>query len=181
MKTFEVHIQGVAPLRMNRLTSGTKENLYTGASAKKMDEKEKIVDAYNRTYKNTDGKYIVEGRAIKACLVKGAAKVKLGRYAASSTLKATLYVDGREIPLLHKREPNIIDIPCKVPPKTGALVVKLFACFEEWELKFNLIITDERIPSNTVKQSIIEAGLYAGLLDGRPDFGRFVLKEFTEV
>lgn len=179
MKEYLVGIEGVAPLRMNRLTDAAKDNV--GKGSVKMDEKAKIAEAWTRAYTNEKGKYIIEGMAIKACILKGGAKVKLGRGKAKNDLKAVLYPKEREILLSYDKEPYLIKIACKIPPKTGALALKLFPVFEQWSANFTLVITDDRFPSNALEQSIIEAGMYAGLYDGRPDFGRFILKKFEEV
>lgn len=177
MKTYKVVIEGVAPLRMNKLTELAKDSIAGGS--RKLTDKEKIDEAWTRAYTNEAGKYIVEGAAIKACILKGAAKVKFGRGKAKNDLKAILYTKEREILLQYAKDPILIKIPCKIPPRTGALAIKYFPTFEQWLLEFELIITDERFPDSALQNSIIEAGMYAGLLDGRPDFGRFILKEFV--
>lgn len=179
MKTYHIEIEGVAPLRMNKLTDKTKDNIAGGGV--KLTDNEKVVEAWTRAYTNNKGEYIVEGGAIKACILKGATKVKLGRGKAKNDLKAILYTKDREIPLIYKDKPVLIKIPCKIPPRTGALAIKYFPIFEKWSARFELVITDDRFPSVALENSIIEAGMYAGLLDGRPDFGRFILKKFEEV
>ena len=60
-------------------------------------------------------------------------------------------------------------------------MLKQFPLFEDWSLEFNIMITDERFPDLVVENSIREAGMYAGLLDGRPDYGRFIVKSFDKV
>jgi len=179
MKEFRVKITGVAPLRMNRLTEETKESV--GKGSVKLDDKAKITEAWSRAYKNKEGEYAIEGQAIKACFLKGAAKVKLGRGKAKNDMKAILYTKQKEIVLQYEKEPYLITIPCKIPPRTGMLALKHFPTFDTWSAEFDLIITDDRFPDNALEQSIIEAGMYAGLLDGRPDYGRFILTKFERV
>lgn len=179
MKTYNIEIEGVAPLRMNKLTDRAKDSIDGGS--RKLTDAEKVNEAWTRAYTNDKGEYIVEGGAIKACILKGASKVKLGRGKAKNDLKAILYTKEREIPLRFKKKPFLIKIPCKIPPRTGALAIKYFPTFEEWSASFELIITDDRFPDSALENSIIEAGMYAGLLDGRPDFGRFVLRKFEVI
>lgn len=179
MKEYNIGIKGVAPLRMNKLTELAKDNV--GKGSIKLDDKAKIAEAWTRAYRNESGAYIIEGVAIKACILKGAAKVKLGRGKAKNDMKAILYPKEREIVLKYSKEPTLIKIACKIPPRTGALALKLFPVFEDWSAEFGLIITDDRFPDNALEQSIVEAGMYAGLLDGRPDFGRFILEKFEVV
>lgn len=179
MKEYLIEIEGVAPLRMNKLTEAAKDSV--GKGSVKLDDKTKIDEAWSRAYTNEKGQYIIEGIALKACILKGAAKVKLGRGKAKNDLKAVLYPKQGEILLNYKKQPVLIKIPCKIPPRTGMLALKLFPIFEDWSATFTLIITDDRFPANALEQSIVEAGMYAGLYDGRPDFGRFILKKFEEV
>ena len=72
---------------------------------------------------------------------------------------------------------QIVRIP---PGPKGARVPKYFAQFPEWEAKFEILITDDSMPEETIKDSIVAAGIYNGLLDGRPDYGRFVMNEFKK-
>lgn len=179
MKIYNIEIEGVAPLRMNKLTDKAKDAIDGGS--RKLTDAEKVAEAWTRAYTNNKGEYILEGGAIKACILKGASKVKLGRGKAKNDLKAILYTKEREILLTYTSDPILIKIPCKIPPRTGALAIKYFPTFEKWSLKFELIITDDRFPDVALENSIIEAGMYAGLLDGRPDFGRFILKNFEQI
>ena len=179
MREFAVTIKGVAPLRMNRFTTEAKDSL-SGGKSNKFSDDEKIQDAYNRTYKDDEGKYIILAKHLKACILEGASKVALGRGRAKTTAKAVLYIKDTENLLTHS-EPKIIEEVVRIPPKKGALAVKYFVVFKDWSTSFVVSITDNRFPEIAVKNSIIEAGIYAGLLDGRPDYGRFVVTKFEKI
>lgn len=176
MRTYKVKIEGVAPLRMNKFTEDAKNTLQGGR--KKKSKEDSIKEAYERTYTNAKGEYIVPAKAIKACILNGAKKVPLGKGKAKTDSKAVIFIEGDMI--LQHSEPTIIEEVVRIPPKTGALAVKYFVVFPKWHGEFTVLVTDDRFPEQVLSESIKEAGMYAGLLDGRPDFGRFVMTEFSE-
>lgn len=178
MRKYKIEVVGVAPLRMNRLTSEVKNTLQGGR--KKLSETEKREEALERTYRDEKGAFIIEAKAIKASILNGGKRIKVGRKSAYGDLRAILFFQEKQMPLAHS-DPIIVEEVCRIPPKTGALVLKMFYLFEEWGFEAVLLVTDDRFPDTALKQAIIEAGMYAGLYDGRPDFGRFVLKEFKEL
>ncbi len=175
MYQVKVHIEGVAPLRMNRF----REDCLTGTS-KKISEDDRVEDAYNRAYKDEKGYYIPR-QAIKACLVEGGKKVKVGRGAASKLMKAIFHVNKEKVYLNGKSKADIMKDVVRIPPKTGGRVMQYWVYFPKWDIKFDATLVDDRFPVDAVENSFVEAGIYAGLLDGRPDFGRFVLKSFSKV
>lgn len=182
MKEYKVKIEGIAPLRMNRFTDDAKEMCDKGGGFRKRNEDEKDAEAWSRAYTNDKGEYVIEAAAVKACILCGARKVKLGRGKAASDMKAVLFAKDRQILLKYQGKPSLIQLVCNIPPgKKGAKVLKQFPMFEKWSLDFNLMITDDRFPDMVLENSIQEAGMYAGLLDGRPDYGRFIVKSFEKV
>lgn len=186
MRYVDVELEGIAPLRMNRLVP---DELKESASKRKKTHKDLMETAHTRSYTDKSGKYIVPSRAIEACIEAGGAKVKHGRGSAKASLKAILFVEGNEPHVLIKGKPSsrkdnkfiLHEEPVRVPPRTGARVIQYWVAFPEWSLKFRLGLVDERFPIQSLKESIMEAGIYAGLLDGRPKWGRFVVKSFKEV
>ena len=69
----------------------------------------------------------------------------------------------------------------RIPPKTGARITQFWVIIEKWELEFTAVILDEVFPSDAIKESIEYAGMYYGLLDGRPQLGRFELVSFEKL
>lgn len=177
MRTFKVSIEGVAPLRMNKFTEEAKDTLKGGR--KRKSKEQSIQEAYERTYTDKNGKYIIPARAIKACILNGAKKVPLGKGKAKTDSAAVIFVK-EDMKLIHS-DPIIAEGVVRVPPKTGAMAVKYWVVFPEWKGEFHVLITDDRFPEQVLVESIKEAGMYAGLLDGRPDYGRFIMTNFEEV
>lgn len=176
MYKVKIRLVGISPLRMNRFTdSGT-----SGTSRKKSKE-EYIQDAYVRSYKDPKIGYYVPREAIKACLVCGGKRVKIGRRAASQEMKAVFHLDDAMVPLGKGIEPEIAEVVVRIPPKTGSRVLQYFCVFQEWQITFTATIVDDRFPIQSLKDACNEAGIYYGLLDGRPDFGRFTVEEFAKV
>lgn len=172
MYKVQMEFVGISPLRMNRFSS----DMLSGTSKKK-SKQELIDDAYVRSYKDENGFYI-PGIALKTTICFGGKKVKVGRFSASSQLRAVLHVEPKiYLPEEHKSE--IMEGCVQIPPKSGNRVMKYWVCFPEWKLSFQALIIDDRFPSEAVKNSAFEAGLYYGLLDGRPEHGRFCLENFN--
>lgn len=147
-------------------------------SMKKSDE-ERQKEAYTRTYTDEDGDYVIPRKAIKAVIVAGGAKVSVGRAKAKGLLKAVLYLEG-DAKLTHSGDILIRD-DVKIPPRTGARVIKYWVAFKEWSAEFDIVITDDAMKPEAISNSIIAGGIYNGLLDGRPDYGRYVLDEMKIV
>ena len=50
-----------------------------------------------------------------------------------------------------------------------------------WKAGFTLYCIDKRITGVMIHEAFIEAGLVIGLLDHRPEFGRFKVNKFEEI
>lgn len=179
MKKYQIEIIGIAPLRMNKFTDEAKKTLSGGGV--KLSEDEYKQDAFSRTYTNEKGLYVIPKNAIKACLANGATKVKSGRYTSGKIIKAIAFISGTKDPLLKSGKPVVTVETVRIPPKTGARVLKYFCVFEEWSCDFVLEIWDDRVKKNVPLESLREAGIYYGLLDGRPEYGRFIVNKFEEI
>jgi hypothetical protein len=177
MYKVQVTLSGLTPLRMNKkLEDYEVPDKFKGT---KLTREQYIELAQLGAYKDDKG-YYVPKNAIKACFVNGGKKVKVGRGAASALLKAILFMNENAY-LSKKVKTGIHEEFCRVPPKTGAMVKKFWVTFPEWDLSFTANIIDDRFPISALENSIKEAGLYYGLLDGRPDFGKFVLDSIKKI
>ena len=174
MYKVKMTFTGLSPLRMNRFSS----DMLTGTS-KKLSKDDWIKDAYTRSYQDDQG-YYVPGVALKTCIGFGGKKVKVGKFSASSQLRAILHIEPK-IYFSKEYKPEILEGCVQVPPKSGARVIKYWVCFPVWKIDFEALIIDDRFPVDAVKNSAFEAGLYYGLLDGRPEYGRFALDNFEKI
>lgn len=172
MRTYRVIIEGVAPIRMNKY-------VHEMDNSTKKSDKERQEEAYQRTYKDEKGKYVIPRKAIKAVIVAGGAKVSVGRGKAKALLKAVLFIEADVLLKYPKTAEILMQDGVKIPPRTGARVMKYWVAFKEWSAEFDIVITDDTIREEVIRNSIIAGGIYHGLLDGRPDFGRYILKDMA--
>lgn len=184
MYLIKATIKGISPLRFNKFNV---ERNTTGTS-KKMNEEDKKEEVWERTYIDETG-FFLPRHALKKAIINGAKKVKLGRGSASASLNAIMifekekfYLTKKGKILIKKKDDFIImtDV-VRIPPRTGARVIQRWVALPEWETEFEALIIDDVIHPDTIKESINFAGLYQGLLDGRPEFGRFEMIKFEVV
>lgn len=173
MRKIIITIKGLSPLRHNRFIETSKS---ASGRAKTTDEQD-IKEALTRSYRDEEGKFYLPKHAIKKTIIEGGKKVKVGRGGASNLLKAILFVD-EEMNYLKTGEHKIMKDMVRVPPRTGARIMKMWVVNEDWECTIPLTLLDDTFPINALKESIESAGIYYGLLDGRPEFGRFNLEKF---
>lgn len=186
MYKVKIVFEGVAPLRMNKFDPVC----LSAPSGAKLDREKKIKEAKEKkVYKDDKIGFYIPANAIKKTIINGGKRVKSGRRAASTDLLAIFHLQDKKIPLLcSKGKPkkeidgiheDVVHIP---PGPKGAKALAFWPYFEKgWIIDFIGEIWDDRFGEELLKSSINEAGIYAGLLDGRPDWGRFVLKNFERV
>lgn len=175
MYKVKAEIVGLAPIRFNRFIEQSKD----AVNKKKMTHEDQIEDALLRSYRDEKGFYVPK-EALRACIINGGKKVKVGRGAASKSLEALLIFDEDRY-YLGTNEYKIQKDVVRIPPKTGARITQYWAMVESWNLEFSAVILDSVFPSEAIRESIIYAGMYYGLLDGRPQLGRFELKNFEKI
>jgi len=175
MYNITAEIKGLTPLRFNRFIPISKDS----AGKSKMTHEEQIEDALTRSYRDDKKGFYVPSSALRACLINGGKKVKVGRGGAGNLLKAILIFDEERY-YLGTDEYKISEDVVRIPPRTGARIMQYWVTIEEWKIKFSANILDGVFPANALKESIQFAGMYYGLLDGRPQLGRFELTSFTK-
>lgn len=176
MYKFSAKIIGVAPLRFNRFIEQDRQN----ANKKKMTEEQQREDALQRSYYDEKKGFYVPSQALRTCICNGGKKVKVGRGAASKSLEAIMIFPEDKF-FLGTKDYKIQKDVVRIPPKTGARIMQFWVAIEKWELEFSSTIIDDVFPHNAVKDSIEVAGMYYGLLDGRPQLGRFMLDDFKVI
>lgn len=174
MYKVEMRFNGMSPLRMNRFSS----EMLTGTSSKHTKDK-LIEDAHIRSYTDDVG-YYVPGLALKTAICFGGKRVKVGRSQAAAQLRAILHVEPR-IYLDAKYKPEVLEGCVQIPPRSGNRVLKYWVCFPSWSVSFQCSVIDDRFPVDAILNSANEAGLYYGMLDGRPEYGRFCVEDFKRI
>jgi len=182
MKKVKVEIEGICPILFNRFTDEAQTAMEKGTSGKKLSKNDKIKEAKNKVYRQSPrGEIGVPSNNIKKSMLIGCqmAGIKVGRRGAMSYMRATMFLDTDFVSFGVKKPDGIHECTGRIPPRTGArAVIRRPFLNTGWKLSFQLILTDERIPPETAKISLEEAGLLCGLCDHRPEYGRFKVNKF---
>jgi len=167
---------------LNPFTKALKE--YTSKRKKSDDDHLKVAELEfqgSLYFDDAIGPYI-PGHVIDATIKNGAKKKKLGTIFESCVST----VDGM-YPLQYKgprtREALWADPRFRDRRGCGvqqARVIRTRPKFTDWSLEFDLQLFPCELNPKDIEQAIIDAGIYVGLLDFRPRFGLFELKEFKQ-
>lgn len=176
MYQVKATITGLSPLRHNRFI----ESKATSGMSKKKSEDDRIKEAFERSYYDEKEGFYIPRQALKKVICEGGKKVKIGRGSANTIFKAILILDEDKF-FIGNKHYVIYKEAVRIPPKTGARVMQHWVINEKWQITFTATILDDVIPADAVKESIQYAGLYYGLLDGRPEYGRFELTDFKKL
>jgi len=182
IESFRVRIRGVRPLLMHSPLS-----LMEGEGGRKRgvrpDPREDAEKALYRDPKT--GRISVPAYAIKAAIRDASRDFKVpgkGRRKFTNYVKAGIIIEPEWIPLeTGDKDPEEaweIDLRPVVVQKSR--IIRARPRFDEWSLEFTVRIVDPIITPEYLKEFIIAAGKYHGLLDFRPEFGLFKLEKFEK-
>lgn len=169
-----VSIEGIAPLLQHRFPE--EEHEATGSRKKKKvyDPEE---DAIAALYKKEDGTIYQPARHFEAALIKAAVAFKFeGRKTYKDAFKGGIFINPAEI--VHKYPEWEIDRQPVVIQR--ARIMRARPRFDKWALDFEIEIIDDRIAVDVVKEALEYTGLYVGIGDLRPRYGRFKVIKFEE-
>lgn len=163
-------IEGLAPLLFNR-PEDERKTLGT------ISEEQRMENAKAKVHTNGHGLFIPAWN-LKVTLLNGAKSCLKGKASISNYVKASVFpVDG----LFGRDSYDFMhETWGRVPPKTGALV-KIWrpALREGWNMKGAFNVTDDRLTPDALKLAWEQAGLMVGIGSWRPEFGRFIVKEWS--
>lgn len=173
-------ITGVSDVLFNKMTPTTENSLRKGSSGGKFTDKQRLDETSQMYHVDSDGNAIIDSWMFKQVLAAGATKgnIKTGRKSLAPFLIATVFVEGNIY--LNPNKPDYVhERPGRRPPKTGAAcLVKRPAFRAGWTASFTLNVTDDRIDSDSIRASLVEAGTLAGLGSWRPEYGRFIVTKW---
>ena len=176
---FKVEIKGTRPLLMNSCRSMIEDKENKPSRGRKeislKEEAEKLL------YLDKKGKIVVPALTILACLRKSATNFKVpGR--GKKTYKDFIYAGVRiypeNIPLITK---NGWEVDLKPVVIQRARIIRAKPRFDEWKLGFEIEILDVIITPTTLKEILVDAGRFNGLLDFRPLYGLFEVVNFEKI
>lgn len=121
---------------------------------------------------------------IEKTIREGASKSRLGKLA-----EAASFVSEPEVPVitkdpypkhqekLYKQPEYQLRKPVRVPPKTGARIMKVRPMVPTgWSIEFTLEYDDSVINQNDLVKAMNDAGALVGIGNWRPKFGRFIVE-----
>lgn len=181
MKKISVEIRGITPgLLMHRFPMDGADEMSkrrTGVPAWK-EEAEKAL------YRDEQGVIYEPASHLEGALKEASKTLKIpGRRGAtySKLIGSAVSIDPDAIP--HKIQEYEIDSRPVVVQRSR--VIRYRPLFKNWELAFEIIVADEQIPTEVIKQALDHAGLYVGIGDFRPGrggkFGKFMVTSFKEL
>ncbi len=183
MNTYKATIEGIVPILFNRFTEANQKELDVGSTGRQTAEG-KNKRALEKVYRNQDGLYCpalcVKKAMTLACSI---GSLKYGKKALGPILRAVAFIDPTEIPF-GVQEPDYIDVQSgRIPPgpRGARVMINRPALRAGWQLSFNIACFDDRVSGDQIRRALGDAGIYQGLCDGRPDFGRYIIKSFEQI
>lgn len=199
MYKIQGEIEGVAAILFNRFTEEAQAGLDSGSTGGKRSIDARKAEALEKLYRDEGGLYLPSA-CLKSCLLEGVkrGKLKEGKASAVPYIQATTFFTEQRLYFGKSYEEFLADYERgelkagafgfvdertgRRPPKTGgACIIRRPGLTEGWHLSFELLVTDDRRDAAQIRRALEEAGLLCGLLDGRPDFGRFIVRRFERV
>jgi hypothetical protein len=131
-------------------------------------------------FDNEIGCYI-PSKQLRAGLVKGAVNFKVkGRMGKTykDMVNATIEIEPDKIPLGKKTFDYNHQEFVKIQ---RSQILRSRPAFKKgWEAEFSLLVMDDQMQKDILKEIVVYAGKFVGIGDWRPHFGRFELIEFKE-
>ena len=178
-ESYKVRIKGTRPLLMHSCHGMVDDRIETPSRGKKeitlREEAEKIL------YIDEKGNPVVPFLAILGCLRRSATNYKVsgkGKKTYKDFIYSGLGIKPENIPVISKDDWEVDLRPVGIK---GNRIVRARPKFKEWELEFEIEILDVIIIPSVLKEMLIDAGKYSGLLDFRPLFGLFDVTEFEKL
>lgn len=184
---IEVTIRGIAPLLMHNGQLADPLNEHTKAIKKVSSRRKKTDEDYielarleflGGLYLDESGKIVIPARNLEACVLDGAKRSRRGKeFSAGCFVEndAPLMYDGPKTAdglWCDKNFRNTIGVRVST-----ARIMRTRPIFKKWSCKFEIQYIPDMINGEDIKTSIRDAGLYAGLGDYTPRFGRFVVEK----
>lgn len=167
----KVKINGKAPLLLNRFSPNSTTDSKRGKKIYNQEE-----EAEKKTYRTEDGKLYIPSTHFKASMVKASADFKMsGKKSYKDYIKSGVFVEPEQI-ILDQQKYEVHEEPVVIQ---RARVMSWRPKFKEWSCQFEIEITDDMINYNILKEILESAGKYKGVGDHRPEFGRFIVSEYS--
>lgn len=184
----KVKISGTAPLICNRFTDAAQLKATNGSRLSGVGDKGTPREqAEPKLYKSANGKaYVIPQPNLFRCLIDAGTYFKAGKSKVttqkSSLLCSCVRVEGSEIPIESPDQWEVDTRAVRIPA-TGGRILCHRPCFQNWSLRFTLMIDPDFISVKLMREIVDAAGLRIGLGDFRPackgPYGTFVVDEWN--
>lgn len=169
-------IEGTAPLLFNRPRNEDIE----GSNKGKLSMAQRLAEAREKVYRDDRGLYL-PAWTVKRVLADGCqrAGLKEGRGSLVPYLLAEVFIDEARFVVA---EESIHEQWGRRPARTGgAMIVRRPMVATGWQVRFSADVLEDRRDPNQIHMALEAAGLKVGIGSWRPEFGRFIVREFAVV
>jgi hypothetical protein len=179
---IDVVIRGVGDIIMSRDTGDRTRIKDQGSKENKKKEFEEA------QYRDSKGRLILWAEHLEKCFEMAGNQVAFkGKAKYGKIICGGIFVEPQEIPFkvgTFKGKKWGVPVPfekfVRIPPKTGARVLKTRAKIDNWEVSFTLNVVNDEINFDALKEIVTKAGIHNGLLSWRPKHGRFEVIRFEK-
>ena len=180
MKKYKVEVKGVSPYLMHRFGVEGADT----KTQKKVGKKDYKGEVENALYKSPDGEIYVPATQLKGSLMEAGKQMRVvgkGKATYSKLFGAVVIIEPDTIPM----SPQKWEIDERAVVIQRTRIIRYRPKFKDWSLKFNVVVMDDDISLEVVKEGLDIAGNYCGIGDFRPQkkgsYGRFIVTSFKEV
>lgn len=126
-------------------------------------------------------RFYLPDSVLLACIRTGASAAKKGKDIDRAVLitETEVLIQTKPVKSLEEafQDPSFrLGGPCRIPPKTGALIWKMRCMIPTgWKMVFHIVFDEQVFPGKSIEK-VLEAAGEAGIGGWRPRFGRFLVK-----
>jgi len=180
----QVEIEGIVPMKQNRVTERVIQDI-SGVGGKKLTPEEQEAEWEQKSYVNKKGEYYIPASHFQFSINNGMTtpvpiksnKVKMSKQKAKGTVFVITdsVISNGKTKVVPQKDVTAINT------KYG-LTLQTRPCFDEgWKATFKLMVAQDWLTIEALKDGIVQAGQSHGLGSHRPQFGRFIIKSVKKV
>ncbi|NQY92277.1 MAG: hypothetical protein HRT46_11575 [Deltaproteobacteria bacterium] len=178
MKTFQVLIQGLTPILQHRFSDDAQVNSGRATRAVNIKNETPREQAEKVSYRTNEGFLYHPGAAIMRLLrdAGSAHKQRGSRKSCKYIVPAAVRVAQDQVPLLAMDGETPlkdfeVDSRAVVIPSTKGRIMRHRPRCDEWMARFDLVINEDVLGVDTIRQFLDEGGQRIGIGDFRPEKG----------
>jgi hypothetical protein len=184
VKRFQIQIKGLRDYLQHRRPDTIQEiekakEITKILQKNGLDEKAGAQEAELGAYQK-NGKAYLPSDHLSEAMAKAATQIRVGgqgKKTYKDYFKSYVFIEPNEIPLT----PSKWQVHRSYVKIQRQGIWRYRPVYKDWSAKFDVIVTDESIPSQVVREVLETAGLRVGVGDYRPKFGLFSVSGFDEI